>query len=105
MLLRFLTGRLVSRVAMAALLTLLAVWAIQNYQDLAAAERRSAELQRRIVAVRADIRRLERETEALRTDPATVERVARQQLGLVREGEVVVVLPESPVVTSDEVTK
>jgi cell division protein FtsB len=40
--------------------------------------------------------RLAREAEALRTDPAAIERVARDELGWVRAGEVVVDLSERP---------
>lgn len=40
--------------------------------------------------LRGDIARLEREAEALRNDPRAIERVARQELGWVRSGDVVV---------------
>jgi cell division protein FtsB len=39
--------------------------------------------------VRERIRELRREVRALREDPATIERVARDELGLVRRGELV----------------
>jgi cell division protein FtsB len=51
-------------------------------------------------ALRSDVTRLEareaelvREIEALRSDPAYIEQVARRQLGFVRPGEVIVQLP------------
>jgi cell division protein FtsB len=40
--------------------------------------------------------RLEREAEALRSDPAAIERVARSDLGWVRPGEIVVDLAAEP---------
>jgi cell division protein FtsB len=44
----------------------------------------------------ADIERLSRDAEALRDDPAAIERVARTELGWVRPGEIVVDLTTSP---------
>ena len=44
----------------------------------------------------AENERLAREAEALRTDPAAIERVARDELGWVRAGEVVVDLSPPP---------
>ncbi|MCS6798162.1 MAG: septum formation initiator family protein [Myxococcota bacterium] len=43
--------------------------------------------------LRLEVERLHREIEALRTDPATVERVARDELGLVRPGDLVLLFP------------
>jgi cell division protein FtsB len=51
--------------------------------DLVALHARNQELA-------AENQRLAREAEALRTDPAAIERVARDELGWVRAGEVVV---------------
>jgi len=44
----------------------------------------------------AENQRLAREAEALRDDPAAIERVARDELGWVRAGEVVVDLASDP---------
>ena len=41
------------------------------------------------VELRRDIERLNREVDSLRTDPAAIERIARDELGLVRPGEFV----------------
>ena len=52
----------------------------------------------------AENERLAREAEALRADPAAIERVARDELGWVRAGEVVVDLssrPERPIAVGD----
>ena len=40
--------------------------------------------------LREEVLTLERETNALRTDPATLESIARDELGMVREGEIVI---------------
>jgi cell division protein FtsB len=55
-------------------------------RDLAALHARNEELA-------AENDRLTREADALRGDPAAIERVARSDLGWVRPGEIVVVLP------------
>ena len=57
--------------------------------DLAALRARNRELA-------AENERLAREAEALRSDPAAVERVARAELGWVRPGEIIVDLAPSP---------
>ncbi len=51
-------------------------------------------LQREVAALDAENRRLQSEVTALRNDPRAVEKIAREKLGLVRPGEVVLVLPE-----------
>lgn len=90
---RFLTARVLRRVIYVLAVVVLLLAAVQSYQDLLAAQRRSAELGQRIAVVEGEIVRLQRASEAVRSDPETMERVARQQLGLVREGEVVLMLP------------
>ena len=44
--------------------------------------------------LRREVRDLEREVRALRTDPAAIERIARDELGMVRPGEMVFQFPE-----------
>jgi cell division protein FtsB len=51
-------------------------------QELASVEEENAELRRDVGALRVDVRQL-------RDDPAAVERIARNQLGLVRKNEIV----------------
>ena len=41
----------------------------------------------------AEVRALAREVEGLRNDPAAIERVARDELGMIREGELVFQFP------------
>jgi cell division protein FtsB len=55
---------------------------------------RAAELDVRIADLQGQRERLERSVKGLRTDPLAVERLAREKLGLVREGETIVRLPE-----------
>jgi cell division protein FtsB len=54
------------------------------------ARRDARELAQRIAAIRAENSGLKARAEALRTDPATIERVARETLGFARADELVV---------------
>ena len=53
-----------------------------------------AEVQRDTERLRADVRSLSREVAALRSDPEAIERIARDELGMVRPGEIVFQFPE-----------
>ena len=50
---------------------------------------RTKELDREIEEARASNRKLEEEKERLQNDPVYIEKVAREKLGLAREGEVI----------------
>ena len=65
---------------------------IELRRDLRSLRARNAQLA-------ADNERLSREAEALRVDPAALERVARAELGWVRPGEIVVDLGPPPEAT------
>lgn len=47
-----------------------------------------------VAQLEADTRRLEAEVAALRTDPRALEKIAREELNLVKPGEVVILLPD-----------
>jgi cell division protein FtsB len=66
--------------------------AIELRRDLRGLRLRNAQLA-------AENERLSREAEALRTDPAALERVARAELGWVRPGELIVDLSPAPEAT------
>jgi cell division protein FtsB len=53
-------------------------------------------LRHEIEALRAENMRLDAEIRELRTDPRSVERIAREELGLARPGETVFLLKEPP---------
>ena len=57
--------------------------------QLMAQRQRALELAREIEEIRAENVRLAAEIRALRADPAAIERIAREQLGLARPGETV----------------
>ncbi len=75
------------------LLALLALAGGKSWRDLAAVRERESELETRLAATRAEIAAFERRLERLRRDPVTLERLAREDLGMVRPGDVVIVLP------------
>jgi cell division protein FtsB len=53
-------------------------------------------LEREIVDLRALMEELTREVDRFRTDPAAIERLAREELGWVRKGEKVLKFPTAP---------
>ena len=58
-------------------------------EDLERVRRERGQLQDANTALREDIRRIRAEIEALKTDPREIARIAREDLNLVRPGEVV----------------
>ena len=79
-----------------ALLLLLAVASLGSYRDLSAARERQELLQQRIEAARQRNEELVRRVQRLQSDPASVERLAREQYRMMRPADVVIVLPEEP---------
>ena len=75
---------------------LLVLGGLASYRDLTQAQQRREQLEASIAATRERIEDLRRTRERLHQDPATLERLAREELGLVRPGDVVLLLPESP---------
>ena len=59
-------------------------------------EQRLLALESEIEELRAENQRVAGEVSALTSDPGAIERIAREQLGLARPGELVFVLAESP---------
>jgi cell division protein FtsB len=74
----------------------LAMAGTKSYRDLEAARQRRHLLETRIAATRGEIARLRGRIERLRSDPGTLERLAREDLGLVRPSDVVIELPQDP---------
>ena len=70
---------------------------LRSYRDLSVQRARQVALVDRIADTKLRIEQLEREIELLRTDPGTLERVAREDLGMTRPGDIVVrVVPVEP---------
>jgi cell division protein FtsB len=73
---------------------LLGLAAASNYRDLAAARERKQALEVQIRQTRAENDELARRIERLRNDPATLERLAREQYRMMRPDDLVIVMPE-----------
>lgn len=76
------------------LLGLLALGGVKSYRDLTQARERVRELESQIRAAEERIESLKRQIEQLQDDPHTLERRAREDLGLAKPGELVILLPE-----------
>jgi cell division protein FtsB len=74
----------------------LAMAGMKGFRDLDAARERQQQLESRIKATQGQIDGLRSRIESLRKDPGAVERLAREELGMVRPGDVVIQLPEDP---------
>ncbi len=78
------------------LVLLLATFGLKGYRDLATVHGREQALLAEIAATEHRIALLKRRIESLKHDPVMLDRVAREQLGLVRPEDVVIVLPARP---------
>ena len=74
---------------------------VKSYRDLASAQDVESALRREISATKARIQALTEHIDRVENDPATLERLAREELGMVREGDIVIVLPEDRESTDD----
>jgi cell division protein FtsB len=74
-------------------LALLAIAALKSWRDLDAARGRERSLKARISATRAESERLRVRIDRLRHDPGMLERLAREDMGMVRPGDVIIELP------------
>ncbi len=81
------------------LVIFLAITAVRGYRDLQLAKERAAEIEASIEFTEEEIDRLGRKIERLRDDPAMLERLAREELGLVKPGEVVLIMEPDPSTT------
>lgn len=79
---------------LALLLLLVAVAVLKSYRDLREARRTEAQLEQSIAETEERIRRLQQRRDLLVDDPATLERLAREELSMVKEGDLVLLLPE-----------
>jgi len=89
-------------ITLALLLLLLLAGGFKSYSDLRQARQRVAELEQEIGVAKGRIETLERFIRRLETDPNLLERLAREELGLVEPGDVVIVLPEEPAAEAPE---
>lgn len=73
---------------------LLAIAALKSNRDLQAARAHERTLKEKIAATRAESERLQVRIDRLRHDPGMLEKLAREDLGLVRPRDVVIELPD-----------
>ncbi len=79
-----------------ALVVLLILAGFRGFRDLTLAKEREARLEAEIEQAEEEIVRLTHMIERLRSDPVLLERLAREELGMVRPGDVVVLVePEA----------
>ena len=76
-------------------LLLLAKAGTENYAELSELAEREAELEFELEEARQRVDGLRRTVVLLQDDPVVLERLAREELGLVRPGDTVVVLPRT----------
>jgi cell division protein FtsB len=74
-------------------LAVLGIAGVKSSHDLDAARQRKLMLETRIHSTETEIDRLRNRIERLRSDPGLLERHAREDLGMVRPGDVVIELP------------
>jgi cell division protein FtsB len=84
--------------SLCALIALLvgALFGDRGVLHLMAQRERAERLQRELGELRGENARLAAEIEALRRDPRAIEKLAREQLGLARSGELVFLIREEP---------
>jgi cell division protein FtsB len=73
---------------------LVVVAGLKSYRDLSVARQREARMETRIEEAQGRVEALEYRVELLRNDPTTLERLAREQRGLVMPDDLVVVLAD-----------
>ncbi|HEV8615638.1 MAG TPA: septum formation initiator family protein [Methylomirabilota bacterium] len=87
--------RLLGGAAVLLLATGLAVYGGNQLMRVAAMRREMETMERDLVTLRARTEELTKTVERLRNDPSYIEKLAREELGYVREGETVLKFPSS----------
>jgi cell division protein FtsB len=82
-------------VATAAVIVL-ASWSVSGFLGVRAMQREITGAEQEIASLRTQAQSLARIIEQLRNDPAYIEKLAREEHGLVREGETVLKFPPKP---------
>lgn len=71
------------------------VFGEHGYLALRKSKRESEELQKQLQALTEENKRLAAEIKALKSDPQTIEKIAREEMKLARPGEIVYTLPSN----------
>ncbi len=78
------------------LLSVYQVLGENGYFKLRAHQKEVSRLEKEVQRLAEENQRLERQIQRLRSDPAAVEQIAREEMKLVRPGEVIYALPSPP---------
>jgi cell division protein FtsB len=95
------TFRSVLGIGALALLVLLALGGLKGYRDLGAARQRERQLGEELQSTQQRIRSLEGRIDDLKSDPGTLEKLAREELMMARPDDVVIVLAPPPSDSAD----
>lgn len=87
----------------ACVLVLLAIGGFKGYRDIKRARVREEAIESKIDEAELEVKRLENRIRALRDDPTSLERMARDQFNMVHPNDVIIMLPSGTEVTSEEV--
>jgi cell division protein FtsB len=88
--------RLIALGVGAAALVVLTSWSVTGFLGVRAIQREISAAQQEITGLRTQAQSLFRMIDRLRNDPAYIEKLAREEHGLVREGESVLKFPPKP---------
>ena len=83
------------KLGVASLVVLLLMAGFKGYRDLTYVKSQEAALQLEIDAHRERIEVLKSRIERIKKDPGSLEQIAREELAWVRDGDVVIILPEA----------
>lgn len=89
------TYRPLWKAAVGSLMLLLVIAGLKSYRDLSVARSHEQSLQQQIELTRGRIGVLTDRIERIENDEATLEQLAREELGWVRQNDLVIVLPEA----------
>ena len=81
------------------MLALLAIGGFKGHRDLQRAHVRELAIESKIIEMETEVQRLESRIKALRDDPTSLERMAREQFNMVDPNDVVIVLPGRSIVS------
>ncbi len=73
-----------------------AIFGPRGHLEMERLEEDNQSLRRQKEAVEAEIEQVMQEIESLKTDPDTIEKIAREELGLIKDGEIKIIAPPSP---------
>ena len=88
-----------------ALLLLQDIFGTHGLIAMRRSQQEAAQVQREIDQINAENRQLQGRVKALKSDPATIERIAREEMGLARPGEYIFKLPSKPGAPSTPTTQ